>query len=153
MIEFILVPVPSPAREAGVALVPGIGAAAPGPAPLLNLVVAGRAHVPVGLRFCQHPADGAPACVELPLADSPTERLNLLRGSTAQLRIGGGRPNSVRIEYLTDTGIPTGQPENRPGDNMILFIVTPEPGSYIMAVQVAWAGYEATYFFRVSVSD
>jgi len=59
----------------------------------------------------------------------------------------------VRIEYLTDTGIPTGQPENRPGDNMILFIVTPEPGSYIMAVQVVWSGYEATYFFRVSVSD
>jgi hypothetical protein len=153
VIEFVLVPAPSPAREAGVALLPGIGAAAPGPVPLLNLIVAGRAHIPVGLRFCQQPADGAPSCVELPAPDSPTERLSLLRGSTAQLRIGGGRPSSVRIEYLTDTGIPTGQPENRPGDNMILFIVTPEPGSYIMAVQVVWSGYEATYFFRVSVSD
>lgn len=156
VIEFVLVPNPS-ARATGAAAAqpaaPSTSAVAPGSAPPLSLVVAGRLYVPVGLQFCQQPADGERTCTELPAPESSTERLGLLRGSAAQLRIGGGRPDSVRVEYLTDTGIPTGQPENRPGDNVVLFIITPEPGSYIMTVRVTWTGYEATYFFRVSVSN
>lgn len=156
VIEFVLVPSPS-ARATGAAAVqpaaPPASAIAPGSVPPLTLVVAGRLYVPVGLQFCQQPAGGERTCTELPAPEGSTERLGLLRGSAAQLHIGGGRPNSVRIEYLTDTGIPTGQPENRPGDNVVLFIITPEPGSYIMAVRVTWAGYDATYFFRVSISN
>ncbi len=156
VIEFVLVPIPS-ARATGAAAAqpaaPSTSAVAPGSVPPLTLVVAGHLYVPVGLQFCQQPADGERTCTELPAPEGSTERLGLLRGSAAQLRIGGGRPTSVRIEYLTDTGIPTGQPENRPGDNVVLFIITPEPGSYIMTVRVTWTGYEATYFFRVSVSD
>lgn len=150
LIEFVLVPVPS-AREGGAAtrpVTPSTSAVPP-----LALVVAGRLYVPVGLQYCEQAASGEQTCTELPAPEGSTERLGLLRGSPAQLRIGGGRPTSVRIEYLTDTGIPTGQPENRPGDNVVLFIITPEPGSYIMVVRVSWTGYEATYFFRVSISD
>jgi len=153
VIEFVLVPVPA-AREGDAAAQPVVpSTSAAGSVPPLALVVAGRLYVPVGLQYCQQPAGGEQTCTELPAPEGSTERLGLLRGSAAQLRIGGGRPTSVRIEYLTDTGIPTGQPENRPGDNVVLFIITPEPGSYIMAVRVTWTGYEATYFFRVSVSD
>lgn len=150
LIEFVLVPVPS-AREGDSAarpVTPSTSAVPP-----LALVVAGRLHVPVGLQYCEQAAGGERTCTELPAPEGSTERLGLLRGSAAQLRIGGGRPTSVRVEYLTDTGIPTGQPENRPGDNVVLFIISPEPGSYIMAVRVTWTGYEATYFFRVSISD
>ncbi|MBN2306294.1 MAG: hypothetical protein JXQ72_17560, partial [Anaerolineae bacterium] len=77
----------------------------------------------------------------------------LLRGSSVQIALAGDRPLEVRIEYLTDNGIPTGQPEIQRGDNNILFVVTPEPGSYIMAVRVTWAEQDATYFFRVLVTD
>jgi hypothetical protein len=82
-----------------------------------------------------------------------SRRLTLLRGAAAQLSLEGTRPQEVRIEYLTDTGILTGQPEIRSGDNTVLFTITPEPGSYIMAVRVSWGLQDATYFFRVAVRN
>lgn len=80
-------------------------------------------------------------------------RIGFLRGAAAQLKIMGPRPDQVRLEYLSDTGLATGQPETRPGDNIILFSITPEPGTYIMAVRIQWGEDDATYFFRVSVTD
>ncbi len=120
--------------------------------PRITLTVGGLTHVPVGYQFCQQLPDGTRSCRELPAPDSPTQRLTLLRGAAAQLQIEGARPVAVRLEYLTDTGLLTGQPEERPGDNTVLFTVTPEAGSYILAVRVTWTGYDATYFFRVAVT-
>jgi hypothetical protein len=121
--------------------------------PRIRLTVGGLTHVPVGYQFCQQLPDGTRSCRELPAPDGSTQRLTLIRGAAAQLQIEGARPDKIRLEYLTDTGLPTGQPEERPGDNTVLFTVTPEPGSYILAVRVVWTGYEATYFFRVAVTS
>lgn len=121
--------------------------------PVLTLAFAGRNYTPAGYRFCERSATGERVCIELPIENATPERLNLARGAAAQLVIGGPRPNSVRIEYLTDTGLPTGQPEHRPGDRIVLFTITPEPGSYIMAVTVRWSENDAAYFFRVTVAD
>lgn len=121
--------------------------------PRITLTVGGLTYVPVGYQFCQPLPDGTRSCRELPAPDSSTQRLTFIRGAAAQLQIEGARPAAVRLEYLTDTGLLTGQPEERPGDNTVLFTVTPEPGSYILAVRVTWTSYEATYFFRVIVTD
>jgi hypothetical protein len=121
--------------------------------PALKLRFAGSDYAPVGYQFCQRASSGERVCVELP-ADNPSlGRINLLRGAAAQITIAGARPSEVRIEYLSDDGLPTGQPETRSGDNTILLTITPEPGTYIMAIRVTWGTEDATYFFRVAVSD
>jgi hypothetical protein len=125
----------------------------PSGAPLLSLAYAGRAYEPLGYQFCQPDNTGAlSACVQEPTGTAERRRLALMRGAAAQLLIAGGRPSSVHIEYLTDTGVKTGQPEDRPGDNTILFTVLPEPGPYILAVTVTWDAQQVTYYFRVAVS-
>lgn len=126
----------------------------PSGAPILNLAYAGRAYEPLGYELCLPGAEGALTdCIQEPTGTAVRRRLSLMRGAAAQLLIAGDdRPNDVRIEYLTDTGVQTGQPEERLGDNTILFTVTPEPGNYILAVRVVWQGQQATYYFRVAVS-
>ena len=132
-------------------------AAAAGPSlnltPALTLVYGGRVYRPVGYQFCETAASGERLCAEQPVSGVTQERLHLLRGTDAQLKSSGERPQEIRIEYLTDSGVATGQPETRRGDNTTLFTITPESGNYIMAVKVTWANQDATYFFRIVVSD
>jgi hypothetical protein len=122
-------------------------------APPLTLRFAGRDYAPVGYQFCQRAVSGERMCVELPATSPSLGRISLLRGAAAEIRIDGARPSELTIEYLSDEGLPTGQPETRPGDNIVLFTITPEPGTYILAIRVTWTTEDATYFFRVSVSD
>ncbi len=121
-------------------------------APALTLRFAGRDYSPAGYRFCPIGPSGEPVCVDLATENPFLGRIAFARGSAGQISIDGPRPTEVEIKYLTDTGIQTGQPEVRPGDNTILFIITPEAGSYIMAIRVTWGTNEVTYYFRVSVS-
>ncbi len=121
--------------------------------PALTLSFAGRTYQPLGYEFCTRAPSGEQVCVKRPYEGGAEERVALLRGAAAQLHIDGPRPNEVHITYLSDDGVPTGQPEVRSGDNVLLLTVTPEPGSYIMSVRVVWAENEATYFLRVTVSD
>jgi hypothetical protein len=125
--------------------------AEPEEVPLLTLVFAGQEYTPVGYQYCQREPSGERLCREFPVTEAETKRISLLRGTAAQLQIAGERPTEVQIEYLSDTGVKTGQPEVQPGDNTILFTITPEPGTYIMAVRVTWDTEDATYFFRVTV--
>ena len=120
--------------------------------PPLMLNIAGHTHAPAGYQFCERADSGERLCVERPYADA-AGRLSLQRGLDVQIQIEGERPNELRIEYLTDTGIRSGQPEVRPGDSRILLTITPEPGSYIMVIRVTWDKYDAAYFFRVTVND
>lgn len=120
--------------------------------PPLELNYAGETFIPVGFQLCEPDESGERVCVELPFTQATPGRLTLMRGAAAALTIGGPRPLDVTIEYLTDMGIPTGQPELRVGDNNILFTITPEPGDYIMRIQVNWDDQSATYFFRVSIA-
>jgi hypothetical protein len=121
-------------------------------APGIKLRFAGQDYVPLGYRFCQAGTSGEPVCVDLP-AENPTMlRIAFARGDAAQITIDGPKPDAVEITYLTDTGILTGTPEVRPGDNAVLFIVTPEAGSYIMALRMIWGADEVTYYYRVSVT-
>jgi hypothetical protein len=121
--------------------------------PSLTLNFAGRDYVPVGYQFCERAATGERRCVELPVTDTSARHISLIRGAAAQIQITGERPNEVQIEYLSDTGVTTGEPEIRPGDNLILFGITPEPGTYILAVRVTWSTEDATFFFRVTVAS
>jgi hypothetical protein len=122
--------------------------------PALTLVYGGRVYRPVGYQLCATAADGGEdRCVEQPVTGVTQERLRLLRGTDAQLKSSGERPQEVRIEYLTDSGIATGQPETRRGDNTTLFTITPEPGDYIMSIKLTWATRNASYFFRITVSN
>ena len=121
--------------------------------PTLTLSFAGRTYQPVGYEFCTRTPSGEQVCVKRPYENVSEERIPLFRGTAAQLYLDGPRPSEVRIEYLSDDGVPTGQPEVRTGDNVILLTITPEAGSYIMAVHVIWPENEATYYLRVSVSD
>lgn len=123
-------------------------------APILTLVYAGRAYEPLGYELCRPGTEGALTdCIQEPTNAAVRRRLPLMRGAAAQLLIAGDDwPSDIRIEYLTDTGVQTGQPEERPGDNTILFTVTPEPGNYILAVRITWQAQQATYYFRVAVS-
>ena len=125
----------------------------PSGAPILTLAYAGRAYEPLGYQLCQPDSEGALTdCIQEPTGTAVQRRLSLMRGAAAQLLIAGDRPVDVRIEYLTDTGIQTGQPEQRLGDNIILFTVTPEPGPYIMSVRVLWDDMQVTYYFRVAIT-
>ncbi len=124
-----------------------------GTIPALTLSFAGRTYQPVGYEFCTRTPSGEQVCVKRPYEGVSEERIALLRGAAAQLYIDGPRPNEVSIEYLSDDGVPTGQPEVRTGDNVLLLTITPEAGSYIMTVHVVWPENEATYFLRVMVSD
>lgn len=124
----------------------------PSNVPMLKLSFAGKQYIPVGYKFCERGDSGERICTELPMEDASPTRIQLLRGAAAQLSIDAPRPDSVRIEYLSDAGEATGQPETRPGDTLILLTITPERGSYIMTVRVSWADTDATYYFRVSVS-
>jgi hypothetical protein len=126
---------------------------APSEVPSMSLFFAGRTYEPIGYRFCQRSASGESLCLELPTENASARRISFQRGAATQLRIGGDRPTEVRIEYLSDEGQPTGQPEIKRGDNIILFSITAEPGTYILATRVVWADYESTYFFRISVVD
>jgi hypothetical protein len=121
--------------------------------PALSLNFGGRIYEPVGYQYCQRAASGERVCVEQPQPGTSTRSISLLRGAAAQIMVTGPRPDEVRIEYLTESGVPTGQPELRPGDNITLLTVLPEPGAYILAVRVQWTEEDATYFFRVAVSD
>lgn len=122
-----------------------------GEVPSLTLTFAGRDYTPVGYQFCERAETGERRCVELPVTDTTTRRISLLRGAAAQIQITGDRPNEVELEYLSD-GVTSGEPEVRTGDNLILFSVNPEPGTYILAVRVTWSTEDATYFFRVTIS-
>jgi hypothetical protein len=123
-------------------------------APELSLSYAGRDYFPVGYRLCTVvDDDDEPECLEEPGAGATTRRISLLRGNAAQLRLEGPRPTEIRIEYLTDTGIPTGQPEIRAGDNTTLFNISAEAGFYILTVRVTWPDEVATYFYRVAVTE
>lgn len=125
----------------------------PSGAPLLYLAYAGRVFEPLGYQLCLPDNTGAlTECVQEPTGTAERRRLTLMRGAAAQLLIAGERPSNVHIEYLTDTGVKTGQPEDSPGHNTILFTVTPEPGLYILAVSVTWDAQHVTYYFRVAVS-
>jgi hypothetical protein len=132
-------------------VVPTVGSTLPVTAPPLTLTLGGKNYVPVGYQNCEQAPSGERTCIEQPVLEATGQRVPLLRGSAAQLTVGGPRPTEIRIEYLTDTGIPTGQPETRPGDNIILFTITPEPGNYIMSIRAVWGNQDTTYFFRVTV--
>jgi hypothetical protein len=119
--------------------------------PPLTLNVAGQTYSPTGYQFCERAESGERVCVERPY-EAPSGRLNLSRGTDVQIQISGDRPNEVEIAYLNDNGVPTGQPEIRPGDTRILLTITPEGGSYIMVIRVKWDEYDASYFFRVTVT-
>ncbi|MCD4686420.1 MAG: hypothetical protein K8S97_10840 [Anaerolineae bacterium] len=121
--------------------------------PALTLSFAGNEYGPVGYKFCERDDGGTYICTERPYDEATPGRMRLLRGSAAQINVAGSRPDELTIEYLTNAGEPTGQPETRPGDNLTLLTITPEPGSYIMAIQVTWGETDATYFFQVSVVD
>ncbi len=121
--------------------------------PSMTLNFAGRSFTAVGYQYCQRQASGENICVELPAESINPSRITLQRGAAVQLQIEGARPSEVRIEYLSDTGVSTGQPETKRGDNIILFSVMPEPGTYILAIRVTWQNVDATYYFRVAVSD
>jgi hypothetical protein len=161
--DFVLTPASQPAATAASSAQlltntpgPATGMVTPSgaeSAPVLRLNLGGRSYRPVGYRFCERIQSGERLCIELPVADGELDRITLPRGSDAQLVIDGMRPIEIRIEYLTDNGIATGQPETRAGDNILLFTVTPQPGSYILAVRVTWQENDATYFFRVVVVD
>ncbi len=125
----------------------------PSSVPQLTLSFAGKKYFPVGYRFCERIETGERVCTELPIEEASPGRIRLQRGAAAELRTGGPRPDTIRIEYLSDTGSPTGSPEIRPGDNILLLTITPEAGTYIMSVRVAWASTDATYYFRVDISD
>jgi hypothetical protein len=120
--------------------------------PPLTLNVAGRDFSPAGYQFCERVEGGERVCVERPY-EGTTGRVSMLRGSDVQIQMSGPRPNEVQIEYRSANGLPTGQPEVRPGDTRLLLTITPEPGSYIMQIQVMWDENDATYFFRVTISD
>ncbi|MBN1679344.1 MAG: carboxypeptidase regulatory-like domain-containing protein [Anaerolineae bacterium] len=137
-------------------------AAAPGPAPELSLpgeipelklTFAGKDFTPVGYQYCRRIETGERICVESPVPETMTRRVRFQRGAPAQLRLDDDRPDTVRIEYLSDTGVPTGTPETQSGDNLVLFTVSPEPGTYILSVRFVWGSEDATYFFRVIVTD
>lgn len=125
----------------------------PSSVPQMTLSFVGKKYLPVGYRFCERIETGERVCTELPIEEAEPGRIPLQRGAAAELMIGGPRPDTVRIEYLSDTGIPTGSPEIRPGDNIVLLTITPEAGTYIMTVRVTWADTDATYFFRVDISN
>jgi len=149
--DIVLNPLTTPPAPVLTAAPPGTPA--PSAVPALALVVAGRTYAAAGYQFCQRAPSGERVCIELPVEAGETSRIALLRGSAAQISIAGARPTEVTIAYLSDTGLPTGQPETRTGDNMILFTITPEPGSYILVIRVTWAEEDGTYFFRVAVSN
>lgn len=120
--------------------------------PNVALSLSGKEYGPAGYQYCERSTGGERVCVEHP-APGSGQRITFQRGAAVQAKIDGDRPVEVRIEYLTDSGVATGQPETQPGDNIILFTIMPEPGSYIMAVRVTWANQDATYFFRVAIQD
>jgi len=120
--------------------------------PFFKLAYAGRLYEPLGYQVCQMDAAGSLSCVQQPTGTADRRRLTLLRGAAAQFLVSGERPRQIRIEYLTDYGVKTGQPEIRPGDNVNLFTITPEPGTYILAVDVMWDTQQVTYYYRVAVS-
>lgn len=123
-----------------------------GSVPSFILKFAGREYTPLGYEYCERQATGELLCIEQPAASGTTQRITLQRGSAAQFQIGATRPTEVRIEYLSDTGLPTGQPETLRGDNTILFTIMPETGTYILSIRVTWIDQTATYFFRVAVN-
>jgi len=142
---------PEATRPAATPL-PGVTPTTLPDAPTLILRFAGVDYSPLGFQFCQNAAGDEPDCVDLPAENPAPGRIGLQRGAAAQIILDGPRPTEVRIEYRSDTGLPTGQPEVQPGNNVVLFTITPEAGTYILAIRVTWAADEATYFFRVSVS-
>jgi len=125
--------------------------AAPEDVPPLTLVVAGQAYAPVGYQRCELTESGEPICFELPAPAAATQRVPLPRGATAQILIEGERPQTLTVEYVSDSGAPLVPPESVAGDNIVLLVIAPEPGSYILALHVAWAESEASYYFRVLV--
>jgi hypothetical protein len=158
--DFVLAPIAAPSTAAPTAqptAAPTIAAPlstpAPRAVPSLVLTVAGRTYSAAGYQYCQRAPSGERVCIELPVESGETGRISLLRGSAAQIGIAGTRPSEVTIQYLSDTGLPTGLPETRTGDNTLLFTITPEPGSYILAIHVTWAEEDGTYYFRVAVSN
>jgi hypothetical protein len=146
-------PIPSAVPTGTLPPVPVMTATPPPEVPSMSLTFIGRSYSPVGYQFCQRAATGERVCVALPVEDAPPGRIVFQRGSSVQINIAAARPTEVSIAYQTDTGLPIGQPDTRPGDNTLLFLVTPEPGSYILAIHVLWAEEDATYFFRITVTD
>lgn len=136
-------PTPTPAPEP---------TAYPDGTPFFKLAYAGRLYEPLGYQVCRMDAAGSPTCVQQPTGTADRRRLALMRGAAAQFLVSGERPHQIRIEYLTDYGVKTGQPEIRPGDNVNLITITPEPGTYILAVDVTWDTQQVTYYYRVAVS-
>ena len=120
--------------------------------PPLNIQQGGRVFNPVGFQYCERAASGERYCVEFP-GGGQAQRTTMSRGSALEIQVEGERPTLIEVAYRSDEGLPTGQPETRLGDNVSLFTVTAEPGTYILAIHVTWSYQDATYYFQVNIAD
>ncbi len=122
----------------------------PGQPPEASLEAGGRVYAPSGYTYCRGLSASAD-CVSQPSEDF-VSRVVIKVDAAMVLRVGGVRPDMVRISMYTSDMREQLSVEERRSD--ALYLYTPpikQPGSYVLAMEVLWQSGRTTYFFEMSI--
>jgi hypothetical protein len=122
----------------------------PGQPPEASLETGGRVYAPSGYTYCRGLSASAD-CVSQPTEDF-VSRVVVEADAAMVLRVGGVRPDMVRISMYTSDMREQLSVEERRSD--ALYLYTPpinQPGSYVLAMEVLWQSGRTTYFFEMSI--
>lgn len=138
-----------------IAPTPGIPSAPPqisaAEVPAARINAGGVESEPFAVRACVTNATGEPDCGGGPIDTAPS-RVVAPAGSLATFTFAGITPSAVVINLFTPDGITLQRSDQLALGEVIAYAIPTLRGTYLLSVEVTWAGGTATYYFRLSVN-
>lgn len=138
-----------------IAPTPGIPSAPPqisaAEVPAARINAGGVESEPFAVRACVTNAAGEPDCGGGPIDTAPS-RVAAPAGSLATFTFAGITPSAVVINLFTPDGITLQRSDQLALGEVIAYAIPTLRGTYLLSVEVTWAGGTATYYFRLSVN-
>lgn len=141
--------IPTIAPTSGIPSAPPQISAAEVPAARIN--AGGVESEPFAVRACVTNAAGEPDCGGGPIDTAPS-RVAAPAGSLATFTFAGITPSAVVINLFTPDGITLQRSDQLALGEVIAYAIPTLRGTYLLSVEVTWAGGTATYYFRLSVN-
>ncbi len=129
------------------------GAAETSVAPDLAIIVGGRSYDPIAISACVLGQAGEQTCVNRP-RNANADRILAAPGDVAQINFKGPRPSNIAVTVASADGLTTIDKQNlQQPDNLSLYTLPSNPGSYVLSVEIAWPLGKSTYYFRLVVGS
>lgn len=119
--------------------------------PPLQLIVGGRNYDFIAVNACAVGAGGSTLCVNQP-ANANAPRVVALPNDAAQIAFQGPRPTAIQVSILTSDGVKTISSTALPPDNLSLYTLPANAGSYVLAIEITYPSGKATYYYRLDIT-